>query len=141
VASGRSNYLLGKELDKTFSGAAWTPPDPVYVALFTARGTTAQAAADTNFTEVTGGSYARVEIDNDATTFPAASGTPPSKSNGIDIVFPEASAAWGTVTCFGIYDDPTAGNLLGWGDLASPRSILNGDTAQFSTGALVIAGS
>ncbi|HET8921346.1 MAG TPA: hypothetical protein VFN27_16925 [Xanthobacteraceae bacterium] len=54
--------------------------------------------------------------------FPAAaasSGTEPSvtpsnAANGAVITFAQATASWGTVTSWGIYDAVTAGNLLWW---------------------------
>src|SRR6185312_10897707 len=74
-------------------------PANVYVALFTAVGTD----AGTGFTEVSGGSYARVQTS--AATWNAASGSAPSTiSNASAITFAQASASWGTVIAFGLYD-------------------------------------
>lgn len=40
--------------------------------------------------------------------------TPASITNGAAIAFPQATASWGTVTAFGLYDAVTAGNLITW---------------------------
>lgn len=47
--------------------------------------------------------------------FGAATGTGPSQiTNGSVITFPQATANWGTVIAFGLYDAVTSGNLLAW---------------------------
>jgi hypothetical protein len=47
--------------------------------------------------------------------FAQGSGTAPSStSNGSVISFPQATANWGTVVAFGLYDAVTGGNLLVW---------------------------
>lgn len=95
------NYITGKTA---------VPSLPtVYVGLFTAVGTD----AGTGFTEVSGGSYARVATSG--ATWNAASGTAPSTtSNASTITFPQATASWGTVIAFGLFDASSGGNLLAW---------------------------
>lgn len=47
--------------------------------------------------------------------WPNASGSAPSSlTNGSIITFPQASATWGTVIAFGLYDASSSGNLLEW---------------------------
>jgi hypothetical protein len=137
MAGSFSDYLELELLDHVFGGADYTRPATVYVALFTARGTDNQSDAGTNFTEVSGGAYARASVTNNATNWPAASGG--SKANGTAIAFPTASASWGVVTAFGIYDASSAGNLLAWADLTASKTVDNGDTLSFAIGALTIA--
>lgn len=120
-----------KVLDHVFGAAVYTAPATTYVALFTA------APSDSGGgTEVATGSYARVALTNNATNWPAASAG--SKSNGVAVTFPAASASWGVVTHFGIFDASTAGNLLGWGALTASKTIDSGDTASFAIGQLTI---
>lgn len=52
------------------------------------------------------------------------------------ITFPTASASWGTVTHFGVFDASTAGNLLYWGALTTSKAVGSGDTASFAVGEL-----
>lgn len=100
-----SQGILGHLVGKT---AIYTLPT-AYVALFTAAGTD----AGTGFTEVTGGAYARVATA--AADWNAASGSAPSQiSNANTLTFPTATADWGSVIAFGIFDAATTGNLLCW---------------------------
>ena len=58
---------------------------------------------------------------------PPRIGPPPTRttgttSNNVAIAFPTPTAAWGTVTSYGIFDGP-AGNLLFYGTLATAVAI------------------
>lgn len=127
--AGKSDYLENKILDHILGGGDYTRPATLYVALYTAAPTDAGGG-----TEVTGGSYARLAVTNDATNFPAAAGG--TKSNGTAFEFPEATASWGEVVAFGLLDAPVAGNLLMWNNLNTPKTIDDGDTARFKAGEL-----
>ena len=124
MAGSFSDFLELELLDHVFGAAAYTAPVTLYIALFTAAPTDAGGG-----TEVTGGSYARVAVTNNATNFPAASAG--AKSNGTEIAFTAATADWGTVVALGIFDAASAGNLLAWADLAANKVVNNGDTAKF----------
>lgn len=127
--AGKTNYLEGKVLDLILNATAFSAPTP-YVGLFTAAPTDAGGG-----TEVSGGSYARVDA---SANFPAASGTPRSCANDVAITFPTATADWGTCTHFGIFDAASAGNLLYWAALTASKTVQNGDTASFAIGALTV---
>lgn len=130
MAGSKSDHLEKEILDHVLGGADYTRPASVWIALFTVDPSDAGGG-----TEVSGGAYARKEVVNNATNWPAATGTTPTlKSNGIDIEFIEATADWGTVTAMGIYDAVTAGNLLYWGELTVDKAINDGDTAKFAVG-------
>lgn len=45
---------------------------------------------------------------------PASASAPSSVTTGSIITFPAATASWGTVTSFGLFDASTTGNLLDW---------------------------
>lgn len=123
----KSDYLEDKLLNHTLRNVAFTAPATVYAALFTV------TPSDTGGgTEVTGGSYARTAITFGA---PSPSGT---MSNSADVTFPTATADWGTVVAFGIFDASSAGNLLYWGAVTPNRVVSNGVTAKFSAAALVV---
>jgi hypothetical protein len=83
--------------------------DYPYVALFTAVG----SDAGSGFTEVSGGSYARVATGSGDWILGAGS-APSTISNSFDIIFPTATAGWGSVIAIGLFDAPTAGNLGAW---------------------------
>lgn len=177
--TGKSNYSANNDLNY-FTGQIPMPALPaVYLALFTVVGTD----AGTGFTEVSGGSYARVQVagalaaagtwttstptitmgssnpgwvvsgmtvyDTTASSaigtvlsysgttltltanashassgstdnltfsaFPNGSGTAPSSTtNGAAINFAQATANWGTIIAWGLYDASSSGNLLWW---------------------------
>jgi hypothetical protein len=123
-------------LNHFLTDPAYTPPATMYIAL----STTTPTEAGGNFTEPSTGSYARVSTT--AADWGAASGTAPAtKANTATKTFPAATADWSSganMTHFGLYDASTAGNLLAWGLLGTAKPVLNGDTASFSAGALVL---
>lgn len=123
----KSDFLENKLLDHMLGKTSYTMPT-AYVGLFTAAPSDAGGG-----TEVTGGSYARKSTAG-ADWNAAAAG---SSSNANAITFVTATASWGTVTHFGIFDAATAGNLLRWAALTTSKTIGNGDTASFAAGALV----
>lgn len=83
-----------------------------------------------------GGAYARAAVTNNATNWPAAAAG--VKANGSAITFAQATAPWGTVTHFGIFDALSGGNLLLWGALTVGRTVATGDTPSFPVGSLTI---
>jgi hypothetical protein len=126
---GKSDFLELELLDHVLGNAAYTAPATVHLGLFTV------TPSDTGGgTEVTGGSYARKAVTNNATNFPAAAAG--SKSNGVAQSFVTATASWGTIVAFGVFDAATAGNLLWWGAISPTKVVDNGDTASFAIGAL-----
>lgn len=131
MAGSKSNFLENEILDHVLGNAAYAAPATVYVALFSVAPTDAGGG-----TELSGNGYARVAVTNNATNWPAASGG--AKSNGTAIAFPQATAAWTQAVAFGIFDASSAGNLLYWGDLTTPRTVALGSTASFAVGDLDI---
>lgn len=107
--SSKSNYLEYNILNHVLKNVSYTSPTTTYVGLMT-------ALADpegSSFTEVTGGSYAR-----EAITWKDQNPTGSIENNGA-ITFTQATADWGTVIGFGIFDAVSAGNLLYWGYLGN----------------------
>lgn len=127
------NTYQSHALDAIF-GAGFTIPATVYVALYVFTPNPGGGG-----TEVSGGSYARVAVTNNITNWPNA--VAGSKSNGIAVTFPTASAGWGVVSAFGIHDNPSTDSLIVWGTLATAQSVLTGDTPSFGIGALVLSAS
>lgn len=137
-----TDYLENKVIDHLFRTASFTKPSGLYVALFTAAPSDAGGG-----TEVSGGSYARVNLaPADANwkatqggTSGASSGTGGVTSNAAVITFPNPTANWGTVTHIGIFDAASGGNLLIWGALFASRVVNNGDPGPaFAIDALTI---
>lgn len=132
----KSDFLEKKLLDHVLGNTPYTAPSNVYVGLFTA------SPDDTGGgTEVTGGSYIRKTVVNSTGNWPNATGSgsgASTKTNGAAITFVKATADWGTITSIGIYDDPTAGNLLYWGAVSPNKTVLNNDTAEFAASTITI---
>lgn len=138
MAGSKSDYLEKRILDHFLGATASTPAATVYIALSTAA--YSDAATSASMAEVSGGSYARVAVTNNATNWPAATGTSPAtKQNGTAFTFPTASGAWGTVTSFYIVDVISgAGNVYYGGDLTVAKPVTSGDTASFAINAITI---
>lgn len=126
MAGGASDYTEEMLLKMTLNGIAYTPPSAVYLALFTSDPTDAGVG-----TEVTGGVYARQQITFDA----PVNGT---TQNSTDVLFPIATASWGTITHYGIYDASSGGNLLYHGPLNASKNIAVGAQFKLPTGYLTI---
>jgi hypothetical protein len=123
-------------LDHFLTDPAYTPPATMHLGL----STTTPTDAGGNFSEPSGGSYARVSTA--AADWGAATGTAPAtKSNTAAKTFPQATADWSAganMTHFGLFDAASAGNLLCWGLLGTAKPVLNGDTPSFAAAALVL---
>lgn len=126
----KSDFLETNILNHVLRNVAYASPAVVYLALFTV----AEDDTGSTGTEVSGGSYARQLI-----VFGAPSGN--QVANSVDILFPVASADWGTVVHFGIYDAASAGNLLYHAPLTASRTILTGDQLRFPASQLVVGES
>ena len=139
MAGSKSDYMEKVVLDLFLGGVTYTPPATLYLALST--GLYTDNSTGTNMSEVPSGGtgYGRYAAANNATNWPAATGTNPStKTNGAAFTFPAATANWGTIQSFYVCDAPTGGNVLYGGDLTTAKSILAGDTATFSTGSITV---
>ena len=119
-----SNYLETALVNAVLRNTSYTSPTTVYVGLFTSDPTDAGSG-----TEVSGGSYARK-----AMAF--ASPTNGATSNSSAVEFDQATASWGTVTHFGLFDASSSGNLLLHGALTASKTIDSGDVFKFATSAL-----
>jgi hypothetical protein len=58
--------------------------------------------------------------------------------NTSEPIFGPATADWLQAVAFGIFSAVTAGTLLYWNTLTTPKTVLNGDLAKFAAGALVV---
>ncbi len=107
--TGMTDYSAQDWLDYIVGKTAMPSIPTAYIALFTAVGTD----AGSGFTEVSGGSYARVTTAG--TDWNASSGTAPStNSNANAVTFPTSTGSWGNVIAWGIFDASSSGNLLFW---------------------------
>lgn len=126
-----STFLANELLDHAFRNSAYSKPD-TYIALVTA------VSSDTALgTEVTGGSYARVQVNPNGGSSPtwdvAASGI---VDNTHTITFATATASWGTVVGVAIMDAASAGNLLFYDNAMADQEVGEDDTFEFAAGNL-----
>jgi len=110
--------------------ATWTAPSNIWVALFTTDPGNAGAG-----TEVTGGSYARINHNAWIMTV----GNARQAESNTAITFAAATAGWGTVTHFGLFDAVTGGNYLVGGTLTVSKTVSNTDVVSFADGQITIA--
>ncbi len=129
--SQMSDYLENKLLDHTLGKAAFTMPTTTYLALFTTAPSDAAAGAEVT---TSSSGYARQAL---TTAMSAASGG--TSSNTSTLTFGPATASWGTITHFGIFDAVTGGNMLLYGALASSKSIGTDDKLEWTAGQLSVA--
>ncbi len=132
MALGKTTFLANKMLDLMLGQTAYDMPDTMYVALFTAGPTDAGGG-----TEVSGGAYARIAVTNNTTNFPNA--VAGSKQNATAITFATATANWGTVTHFAIFDALSGGNMLFVAALTAPQTINTGGQFSFAIGDLIFS--
>lgn len=124
-----SAYLENKINDHVLGGADYSRPATVYFALYTSAPSESGGGTEVS---TSGTGYGRKAVTNNSTNFPAS--TSGVKSNGTAISFDTATASWGTVVAFGVFDASTSGNLLYFGNLTTSRVISTGDTARFAAG-------
>lgn len=119
------NYLL--------TTGSVTRPTAWYVGLFTA--TPGEAGGGT---EVSGNGYARQAVTFDPASTPSNNLT--FCDNSSTITFPTATGGnWGTITSIGIFSASTSGTLYFYGNLATSKTVNDGDTFQFAAGAITIS--
>lgn len=138
-AGALTDFAENKLIDATLRAQAIGTPATWYVALYTACPTDS-----TGGTEVTGGSYARVSVTAGLAAFAgtqsagsttASSGTGGTTSNNAAWTFTTPTAGWGTVTCWGITDAASAGNIWIYSALTLSKTINSGDSVSFAIGA------
>ncbi|ANN76808.1 hypothetical protein [Bordetella flabilis] len=126
-----TSYLQSAVLNHVFGATAFTKPTSLYVALYTVAPNFSGGG-----TEVTGGSYSR----RTATFDPASvNGGSSVAANSAALVWPAATANWGTLTAVGIFDAVTGGNLLAYGLLQVQKTITTGDIFTIPDSGLTIS--
>lgn len=132
-----SVYLKNKILNHVLRNTTYTPPDPIYIALYLSN----PGDYDTG-TEMSGSGYARKEA-------PAFTVSGSLASIGSYTSFAPASGSWGWITHYGIKNSLTSGSLLFYGELrnqtipggtytSASRYIRGGDSFAVHSGSLVI---
>lgn len=135
TSNAKSDYLEQKVIEAVLKNTTFAGGANVYLALLTAAATPESGTV----TEVSGGSYARQAIA--AASGWSAGGQVSAAyevSNAALITFPVATADWGSITNFALYDALTSGNELYYGAWDVAKSILTGDTYTVPIGNLKV---
>jgi hypothetical protein len=125
-------YSVNLHLDRVLGSG---DPATVYVAVMDEPGGYLFSGSD--LSEPTGGGYARVAVTNDENWWPdAADGY---KTNGLDIIFPQATGVWGVMKFFAIMTTSGVGTgeILYWGG-SSARLVTEGSQLRFPIDTLSI---
>jgi len=129
--AGKTDYTENNLRNFIFRGVTFPVPAALYVGLFT----TAPAENGSGGVEVTGGSYARVSVPRTTGAWKdPATAVQGLTENLAEILFPTASANWGTVVAGGVWDAITGGNLLYFGNMGVSKIVNNADVFKFVTG-------
>ena len=121
-----SNYLKNKLLDHSTGKTSYTKPT-TYLALLT---TLPSDNTGTGLVEMSGGSYARVQIDSSWAA--ASSGTASTNANI------EITCNTGTVVGWAMYDTSTSGNMLAWDGIYTTNTAESNTFATSGEGTDVI---
>ena len=124
--SAMSNYLENEILDHILATGAYTMPSAIYIGL-----STGSFGDDASGTELNGNGYTRKVMAFDA----AVAGT---ADNSGAVEFSAATASWGTVSHFGLFDASSGGNLLIHGAFTAAKLIDTGDILKIAAGDLDI---
>jgi hypothetical protein len=126
MSGGATAYAEGRIIDFLFGTAPAAGTGASYVSLHT-------GSPPTSANEVSGASYARQSF-----AYTKSGGDPTTATNSAAINFPTATAAYGTITTFALWDAVTGGNMIAWGTLATAKPIASGDQVRFLAGALTV---
>lgn len=122
--------------DSQFGGGASAfAPATWYLGL----STTTPNEDGSGFSEPVGGSYARVAVANNATSFPGAtiSNGVTSKRNGIKFTYTNPTGTWGLLTHYGWFTASSGGTPEYTNPLDTPVTVQSGNTpVEFDIGML-----
>ena len=124
MAGSLSDALEIKLLDHVLKTTPFTVPTNIYVALSTADPLDTGAG----IAEPSGGGYARVVMN----VWDAAAARATANTN--QITFAQASADWGTIAYWAIYDAITGGNFLAHGDFTVSKTCPIGTNLYIAAG-------
>lgn len=130
--SAMSDYTEQNFMAHIFRTATWAKPAALWVSLHTGI-----LLDDGTGTEVSGGSYARVQR-NPLDANWSYSGVTGVVTNVAEILFATPTADWGAIIWAGVFDAATSGNLIARAVLGSTKTVNNGDAApKFPAGTLI----
>ena len=143
LAAGGKHYTASNAvLNHVFRTTSYTAPTNVYIGLFSTCPTTSTLG-----TELSGNGYTRssgIAKGDSSWTYTAAtsSNSTSTITNANAISFPTVTTSSWSVSCFGVFDASSAGNLLYFGPVTgAPVTVSVGATASFASSQLQISES
>ena len=127
---GISNYWRNKFLSHGIGKEVYVAPTYYYVAL----SATNPLGDGSGISEPVGGNYARVSTTSASWTSVSSY----QVQNLAVVQYAKASGSWGTMAYFALYDALSSGNMLAYGQLITPVSIVINNTPGFAAGTLII---
>lgn len=129
MAGSLSNYAENKILEHSVGKTSWTAPS-VSVALYTVAPGESSAGTEVS---TSGTAYARQAVGA-SDWGNAADG---AITTTADVVFPTATASWGTVVAAAVLD--ASGNVIWYGTLTANKTVDTGDTFKITAGNLTLS--
>lgn len=133
---GMSNYLENILIDFIFRGINYTPSNNLYIALCTS--IPEDSDNGSTIAEVSGGNYERIKAPCQASMWYSTAGNASGPSNGTNgrtgnaVAIEWNEVTWEeTVTAVAICDAPMGGNLLFFGELEEPKTVVSGSSVKF----------
>jgi hypothetical protein len=126
MSDAKTNSAENKVLTWLLTPDSVARPSGRYVGLHTG-----DPGEDADQSELSGDGYARI-----VATFAVTGST---AENDAAITFGPATAPWGTVSHFSVWDAVTGGNPIYKGALTTPRAVGTSDRIAFDVGALEIS--
>jgi len=124
--SALTDYLEHALIDCVLRNTPYTPASKIYLGLHTE----SPGEAGTGV-EVAGGDYVRQEVVFNA---PADGST----ANSDDVLFPVATASWGVISHFALWDAEVNGNALLYGAFTQAKQIEAGDQFKVAAGNMTV---
>lgn len=124
----KTRYLAEKILNHTLLGESYTPPDQLYLALFTSD---PGPEGDTS-SEISDPAYERQLIEFTAADVDEVGEMFCENTLGLD--YPQATVDWGDVAYGAVMDAATGGNALYVGAFDVPKQVLANDWFQVPAG-------
>jgi hypothetical protein len=102
--------------------------------------TTTPNVDGSNITEPSVGAYARTSQKTFSSIFNNPTGSSPTTiTTNQAVIWPEATASWGTPTHWVIFSASTGGGMYYYGEIDNPTEVTNGLQPRFDTGDLVLS--
>ena len=136
MASGKYEAYSQLILNYVFNGGSFAQPSNLYLALFSVAPTVSSTG-----TEATGSGYARLTVACNTTNWPTISSTTTTITNNVAQTMATATGNWSSSsnqTDAGLWSASSSGTLYYWGDLATAKPILSGDTPSFAISAITV---